>query len=72
MPVMALTRPTPTQSFSLVQAHREGWTILEGCDPEHADIQLRGMTCSDQNAWWQVSRLSSSEREQIFLRFGPL
>ncbi|WP_249202474.1 hypothetical protein [Gluconobacter kondonii] len=45
------------------------------------------MTCSDQNAWWQVarrsrqgspyhrealSRLSSSEREQISLRFGPL
>ncbi len=87
MPSLALTSPDTQSQFSLVQAHQEGWTILEGCGPEHADTQLRGVTCSDQNAWWQVarqarqgspyhrealSRLSSSEREQISLRFGPL
>ncbi|KXV49373.1 hypothetical protein AD945_04585 [Gluconobacter albidus] len=87
MPSLALTSPDTQSQFSLVQAHQEGWTILEGCGPEHADTQLRGVTCSDQNAWWQVarkarqgspyhrealSRLSHSEREQISLRFGPL
>lgn len=87
MPVMALKRPTTIQNFNLVQAHREGWTIIEAYGPEKGDIQLRGVTCSDQNAWWQVARrarqgssyhrealscLSDREREQISLRFGPL
>ncbi|MFT8613942.1 MAG: hypothetical protein ABF727_15290, partial [Gluconobacter oxydans] len=87
MPSLALTSPDTQSQFSLVQAHQEGWTILERCGPESMDTQIRGVTCSDQHAWWRVSqkarcgseyhrealaRLSDNEREQISLRFGPL
>ncbi|MFT8523415.1 hypothetical protein [Gluconobacter oxydans] len=40
MPGLALTSPDTQSQFSLVQAHQEGWTILESCGPENMGSQI--------------------------------
>ncbi|MBS1032755.1 hypothetical protein JK192_15430 [Gluconobacter cerinus] len=81
-----LERPAPATAFEPRQAHKEGWTLLEGCGPENDETHLVGLHFSDPQAWWRVAakaregsayhcdalaRLSEGEREQIRLRFGP-
>ncbi|GLQ68884.1 hypothetical protein [Gluconobacter albidus] len=81
-----LERSAQAKAFDPRQAHKEGWTLLEGCGPENDETHLVGLHCSDPQAWWRVAtkaregsayhcdalaRLSECEREQIRLRFGP-
>ncbi|GBR54769.1 hypothetical protein AA106555_1817 [Neokomagataea thailandica NBRC 106555] len=51
------SQPIPA-GFSLIQAHREGWTLHTLPHPQNGpegETQLRGLDCGDQQAWWRVA-----------------
>lgn len=59
--------------FDLAQAHREGWTLVEGVGPSGLDSELRGLDRPDHTAWEHVvtaARAGSAYHRNALLRLS--
>jgi len=64
--------PIPDR-FDLAQAHREGWTLMEGVGPSGMDSELRGLDRPDHEAWADVvaaARTGSAYHRAALLRLS--